>query len=313
MKKILIIKHGALGDVIISMHPIFAIWKHFKDYEISVLTESKYKELFQCLPFIKNIQIDNRPKFFYFLKYIKIFKWFYNSDFEWVFDLQTSKRTNLYFSILSLFKDFKWNGIAKNCSHPHLSSNRKKLHTIERQKDQLRVAGIIKTFNPDWGYFKSRFSKFTIKKPYAILVPGGSRHRKNKRWDFKNFLEIIKFLENKKIISVLVGGPDETDILQNKQKYHSIVNLIGETNFSDLAYLSSRAKLILGNDTGPMHLLVACSNNKIPKIVLFGGASDPKLCAPIGKNVKIVKENNIKDIMTENIKNLINKNNYSKL
>ena len=301
MKKILIIKHGALGEVILSMHPIFAIWKHFKDYEISVLTESKYKELFQCLPFIKNIQIDNRPKFFYFLKYIKIFKWFYNSDFEWVFDLQTSKRTNLYFSILSLFKDFKWNGIAKNCSHPHLSSNRKKLHTIERQKDQLRVAGIIKTFNPDWGYFKSRFSKFTIKKPYAILVPGGSRHRKNKRWDFKNFLEIIKFLENKKIISVLVGGPDETDILQNKQKYHSIVNLIGETNFSDLAYLSSRAKLILGNDTGPMHLLVACSNNKIPKIVLFGGASDPKLCAPIGKNVKIVKENNIKDIMTENI------------
>ena len=187
MKKILIIKHGALGDVILSMHPVFAIWKHFKDYEISVLTESKYKELFQCLPFIKNIKIDNRPKFYYFLKYIKIFKWFYNSDFEWVFDLQTSKRTNLYFLILSLFKDFNWNGIAKNCSHPHLSSNRKKLHTIERQKDQLRAAGISKSFNPDWNYFKSKISKFTIKKPYAILVPGGSRHRKNKRWDFKNF------------------------------------------------------------------------------------------------------------------------------
>ena len=144
MKKILIIKHGALGDVILSMHPVFAIWKHFKGYEISVLTESKYKELFQCLPFIKNIKIDNRPKFYYFLKYIKIFKWFYNSDFEWVFDLQTSKRTNLYFLILSIFKDFNWNGIAKNCSHPHLSSNRKKLHTIERQKDQLRAAGISK-------------------------------------------------------------------------------------------------------------------------------------------------------------------------
>ena len=55
MKKILIIKHGALGDVILSMYSIFAIWKHFKGYEISVLTESKYKELFQCLPFIKNI------------------------------------------------------------------------------------------------------------------------------------------------------------------------------------------------------------------------------------------------------------------
>ena len=142
MKKILIIKHGALGDVILSMHSVFAIWKHFKGYEISVLTESKYKELFQCLPFIKNIKIDNRPKFYYVLKYIKIFKWFYKSDFEWIFDLQTSKRTNLYFLILSIFKDFNWNGIAKNCSHPHLSSNRKKLHTLERQKDQLRITKI---------------------------------------------------------------------------------------------------------------------------------------------------------------------------
>ena len=307
MKKILIIKHGALGDVILSMHSVFAIWKHFNNYEISVLTESKYEGLFQCLPFIKNIEIDNRPKFYYFLKYIKMFKWFYSSDFEWVFDLQTSKRTNLYFSILSLFKDFNWNGIAKNCSHPHLNSNRKKLHTIERQKDQLRAAGIRKIFNPDWNYFKSRISKFTFKKPYAILVPGGSGHRKNKRWDFKNFLEIIKFLEKKNIISVLVGGSDEKDILQNKQKYHSVVNLIGKTNYSDLAYLSSRAKLILGNDTGPMHLLVACGNDKIAKIVIFGGASDPTLCAPIGKNVLIVKENNINDIMSEKIKNLINK------
>ena len=204
MKKILIIKHGALGDVILSMHPVFAIWKHFKGYEISVLTESKYKELFQCLPFIKNIKIDNRPKFYYVLKYIKIFKWFYKSDFEWIFDLQTSKRTNLYFLILSIFKDFNWNGIAKNCSHPHLSLNRKKLHTLERQKDQLRAAGISKAFNPDWNYFKSKTSKFSIKKSYAILVPGGSRHRKNKRWDFKNFLEIIKFLMSSVIISLIL-------------------------------------------------------------------------------------------------------------
>jgi ADP-heptose:LPS heptosyltransferase len=306
MKKILIIKHGALGDVILSMYSVFTIWKHFKNCEISILTESKYKELFECLPFIKSIKLDNRPKFYYFLKYIKVFKWFYKSDFEWVFDLQTSKRTNLYFSIFSLFKDFNWNGIAKNCSHPHLNLKRKTLHTIERQKDQLRAAGITKLINPDWNYFKSRISKFTIKRPYAILVPGGSRHRKNKRWDFKNFLEIIKFLEKKNIISVLVGGRDEKDIFQNEQEYHSVINLIGKTNYSDLANLSSRAKLILGNDTGPMHLLVACSNEKIAKVVLFGGASDPTLCAPIGKNVMIVKENNIKDIMIEKVKNLIN-------
>ena len=105
MKKILIIKHGALGDVVLSMYAIFAIWKHFKGCEISVLTESKYKELFQCLPFVKNIKIDNRQNFYHFTKYLDIFKWFCNSQFEWVFDLQTSKRSNFYYRILSLFKN----------------------------------------------------------------------------------------------------------------------------------------------------------------------------------------------------------------
>ena len=60
--------------------------------------------------------------------------------------------------ILSLFKGFYWNGIAKNCSHPHVSANRKLLHTIEEAKEQLKVAGIIKTFKPDWEYFKCKNS-----------------------------------------------------------------------------------------------------------------------------------------------------------
>ena len=100
---------------------------------------------------------------------------------------------------------------------------------------------------------------------------------------------------------------DPIDVFQSKPKYASVVNLIGKTNFSDLASLSSGARLILGNDTGPMHLLVACSNEKIPKFVLFGGASDPTLCAPIGNNVTIIKENNINNIISKNVKNLINK------
>ncbi len=313
MKKILIIKHGALGDVVLSMHPIFAIAQHFKEYQIFILTESKYKELFQCLPFVKNIKIDNRPKFYHLIKYIKFLNWFYESDFEWVFDLQTSKRTNFYFLIFSFLKDFNWSGIAKNCSHPHLNVSRIKLHTIDRQKEQLKYAGINSKLEPNWNIFKSKVKNFNIGKPYAILVPGGSKHRKNKRWDFDNFLKIIKHLKRKSIISVLIGGNDEKDIYPIYKKNNSIINLIGNTNYADLANLSSTAELIIGNDTGPMHLLVACSKSNTTKIVLFGEASDPDLCAPRGKNVTIVKEKNINEIRPENIINIINKKNYSKL
>ena len=55
-----------------------------------------------------------------------------------------------------------------------------------------------------------------------------------------------------------------------------------------------------------MHLISQCSKNSTKKIVLFGSDSDPKLCAPTGKNVIIIKKNNINDILPENIIKLIN-------
>ena len=313
MAKILIIKHGSLGDVILSLYAIYSINKHFKKSTITILTEEKYASIFLKLSFIKSIKIDNRPKFYHLIKYIKFFKWFYKSDFEWVIDLQTSKRTNFYFLIFSFLKDFNWNGIAKNCSHPHLDKNRKKLHTIDRQEEQLKYAGIYIKCEPDWNYLKYKVNKFDIDKPYAILVPGGSKHRKNKRWAFNNFLEIIKYLKSKNILSVLIGGSDEKDIYKIYKKNKFVLNLIGNTNFSDLAFLSSSADLIIGNDTGPMHLLVACSKNKTTKIILFGDASNPNLCAPKGENVKIVQNKNINKIKPESIIDIINKKKYSKL
>ena len=55
--------------------------------------------------------------------------------------------------------------------------------------------------------------------------------------------------------------------------------------------------MVIGNDTGPMHLICQCSKNSTKKIVLFGSDSDPKLCAPIGKNVFILKKKNINAIL----------------
>ena len=51
-----------------------------------------------------------------------------------------------------------------------------------------------------------------------------------------------------------------------------------------------------------MHLI---ASNSLLTIVLFGSDSDPSLCAPIGKNVKIIQEKNINDIKVDNILNYL--------
>ena len=314
MKRILIIKHGAFGDVVLSMYPLFAIKDHYKNSHITVLTGSLYYDFFKSIPFVNDIKIDNRPRIYNLLWYLKFLYWFRKKNFEWVFDLQTSKRTNIYFYFFSFLKKINWNGTAKNSSHPHINPNRVNLHTIDRQKEQLACAGIKLRKKPDWNLFKKKDTKFKFKKPYAMIVAGGSKHRHNKRWSTINFLKLIQFLNKKKIISVLIGGKGEELLFNNNfKKHNNVINLIGKTTFNDLANISSKASLIVGNDTGPMHLIVVCSPKNIKKIVLFGSGSDPKLCAPKAENVFILRKKNINEISPSEVQKIINKKNYRKV
>ena len=56
-----------------------------------------------------------------------------------------------------------------------------------------------------------------------------------------------------------------------------------------------------------MHLLVQCSNPFTKKIVLFGSKSNPKLCAPRGKNVFIIQKNLIDNITLEDVVDYLDK------
>ncbi len=302
MKNILIIKHGSLGDIVLSIYPIFSIKEKYKNSKVTILTEAKYQDLFKFIPFIDNIKVDNRNKLIDLFFLVKLCIWFYKQKFDWVFDLQTSKRTTIYFYIFSLFSRFKWSGIAKGCSHPHLSKKRKTLHTFERQRDQLRLAGIKKFATVNWSFLKSDISKLDLSDDLFLLVIGGSIHRPKKRWTLKNYIKIIEELNKFKIVPIIIGGNDEKRYMNDKRlRKVNYKDLVGKTDYFTLAEIARKSKCILGNDTGPMHLLVQCSKRKTKKIVLFGDESNPELCAPIGKNVIIVKKKNINDILPEEI------------
>jgi ADP-heptose:LPS heptosyltransferase len=55
--------------------------------------------------------------------------------------------------------------------------------------------------------------------------------------------------------------------------------MTGQTDLIAVAAISARARLAVGNDTGPMHLAAAMG---CPCLVLFSGDSDPALTAPRG-------------------------------
>ena len=108
--------------------------------------------------------------------------------------------------------------------------------------------------------------------PFVIINPGAMWE--TKRWPAERFGAVAKAIIAQTGLKVVVtwAGPDE----ENAAKV--IVYTAGDgalmappTNLRELAALTARATLFIGNDTGPLHLAVA---SNVPSVAVFG-ASDP--------------------------------------
>ena len=94
MKKILLIKHGSLGDIVFSLPVIYSISKHFPESQIDLVTEKKYISFFKMSQYFNNIIEDNRSLNVFEL--IKILFNIINKKYELIIDLQNSSRTEYY-------------------------------------------------------------------------------------------------------------------------------------------------------------------------------------------------------------------------
>ena len=60
MKKILIIKHGSLGDLILSFGAMKTIKHQFPYADVFLVTQTNFKEIFKDLPYVQHIFEENR-------------------------------------------------------------------------------------------------------------------------------------------------------------------------------------------------------------------------------------------------------------
>ena len=297
-KYILVIKHGALGDVVLATGPFQAIREHHADAHITLLTTKPYAKLLQNSPYFDEIWVDIRPKLWQISDVLALRKMLRSRQFDWVYDLQTSSRSSQYLKLLQAPKP-QWSGVASGCSHPHDNPNRAAMHTVERQREQLQMAGIPNVPQPNLDWLSESVDDQPVKKPYILLVPGGSAHRPAKRWPSDAYGALASYLADVDIQPVLIGAGAESGILSNIERQEPrALNLCNQTSFAQIAELARHANYAVGNDTGPMHIIAAagCSST-----VLFSHESDPKRCAPRGSHVSILRELELAQLPLETV------------
>lgn len=295
---VLVIRLGALGDMVLSSGAFRAIRDHHPGDRIVLLTTAPYEELARAMGCFDEIWLDERPAWWQVGAIRRLAARLNAPGFDRVYDLQTSDRSSGYFRLFRRPKP-AWSGIARGCSHPHANPQRDRLHTVERQADQLHAAGIAEVPPPDLSAVEADVSRFHLPPSYALLVPGSAPHRPEKRWPAPRYADLAGRLRGQGATPVLIGGPAEAGLARQIVGHQrGIIDLVGQTSFVEIAVLGRGARVAVGNDTGPMHLIATAG---CPSIVLFSHASDPALTAPRGRKVQAIRRHDLADLIVDEV------------
>jgi len=129
----------------------------------------------------------------------------------------------------------------------------------------------------------------------VIGINPGSTYGSAKRWLPERFADVAQRLvrqleqaENAHVAVVILGAKGEESLGQDiaAQIGGRSVVLSGATTIRELMAVVKRCRILITNDTGPMHIAAACA---VPVVAVFG-PTDWRTTAPYGQERSIVRE-----------------------
>lgn len=294
-RNILIVKLSAIGDVIHALPVASALKQQFPEARITWVVEKPAYDILTNNPYIDEIIIFDKANF-------KSLTCLAQNAPRFIAALR-QRRFDLALDLQGLFKSAAiayLSGAPKRlvyCNARELSNivgqqicgANQNGHVVERYLDVARALGCqpaeaefavcITEKEATQTESKAKRAGLDINKPYVVLIPG--TNWPNKCWPTTHFAQLASMLYDEAMIPVIVGGQADRSLAQKiiaKSKIPPI-DLTGQILLKELAYILRNAKIVVGGDTGPMHLAAAVGT---PVIALFG-PTDPLRNGPYGQ------------------------------
>ena len=299
---ILIIKHGALGDLIQITSSLKSIRQKYPDSKITLLTDIKFKFFSERIIFVDEIIYENRPSFFRIDKWLTIILKIIKRRFNIVFDLQNSDRTSVYYFFIKLFNPKTvWSGNRRGGKFKYHPKNFESIPIKDRIKNQLVLMDIEIYDKPDISWMMKKNIINLPNNDFVILLPGSSPEHKHKRWPAEKFAELANYLKEKKIDSIILGqSHSEGEELKKIKLLAPKIIDFSDQDLDCLATTASKAIGAIGNDTGPTFVAAAAG---CPITWLLSNHTDPNITQLLGSKVNTLKKDNIIDITIDEVKN----------
>jgi len=272
--KILLIRFGAIGDVVLATPAIRMLRARHPNAQIDMVVKPEIESLIKTNPHLSNLFTLPHP--FSWRELLTLAKRLRAIQYDWVIDWQ--KHTKSYalswlvggkirrypkYSVQRFFLVyFKKNYYRKVVPVPLRYLRALKSLGVEddgRGAEIFIPEGIEEKLKKEWN-LKDR--------AYWVLAPGGGRA--TKRWPVPYFKMLAdQMRKTLGVHLVVIGGEDDVPLCRQILEKNSgnSQNLCGKTSLQETAAVLKNSIGLVTNDTGVMHMASAFSK---PVIALFG-------------------------------------------
>jgi len=294
MKKILIIRLSAMGDVLLTTPVVTRIKSQFGDAEIHFLVKEQYAEFIAACPDVDQVHVWRGV----FAAHSEL-----DLGFDLILDLQSNLKSRLLSLLLKADEKRRYKKpYLKRLMLVRFGKNhfKNRLKITERYLDAL--SGIL----PDAPLTETIALKRTplpmrllnqIGSEYVLIAPGARWG--TKRWPTEYFVSLAsKILEKNATIKIVwLGGVAEAEIFSTlsahpylKRHAKRMVFLAGELRTTEIATIADGARVAVTNDSGLMHAL---SSAVTPLFALFLSTVEEFGFYPLGQRSTVLSARNI--------------------
>jgi len=266
---ILIIKLGALGDVVMATPLIDAILKFHPDDDVHLLTSPGFAPIFEAWP---RLEVTAHPRrgFGNTCRSLRFIRALHCAR---IYDLQGNDRSGLLVALSGAPIRVGNHNRFPYTHHP-VDRWQGQQHIFERMLDVLGSAGIHEVAErpvlPIDAHESAAVSTWMERhalgdRNFALLHAGASAARPEKCWPY--FAEFGRRLEHHGVRAVWIGAGADRAINGALLAQAGGIDASDAFGIAALAELGRHARFAVTNDSGPMHVLAAAG---IPVFGLFG-------------------------------------------
>jgi heptosyltransferase-2 len=321
-KNILIVRTDRIGDVVLTTPAIKSLRQAYPAARISILVAPSTYDLVNGNPYVDEILVDDRKgrhkNLFGFLRLAREIRL---KKFDLAIIFHTKRRYNLacYTAGIPCRLGYKNNKFGFLLTHP-LKDIRPQgtKHEAKYCMDLLKVMGVenddLDIFVPlqkeAEGWMSHWMQENNLKPNEFIAIHPGSSDPA-KCWPTANFALLMDRLAERYALKIVLIGSVQTmpvaaEILRQTQKTSQFLDLTGKTSLAQMVSLLRRARLLISNDSGPVHVAAGVGTSVISLFLRNQPGINAERWKPLGVR-SFILSNSPASLSVENVLELTGK------